>query len=79
VQHGAVVSLGYVVSNCLKQQQSQGNSDGCHDNTPMDTGIGEKLDLVKRALKRLSKSLVDCAVACECSFLLSLQFLWSPR
>lgn len=53
VQHGAVLSLGYVVGSCLNQHEPQ--EDG--DNT-MDTRSGEKDDLVKRALRRLSKLLV---------------------
>ena len=53
VQHGAVLSLGYVVGSCLSQHEPQ--EDG--DNT-MDTRSGEKDDLVKRALQRLSKLLV---------------------
>ena len=53
VQHGAVLSLGYVVGSCLSQHEPQEDSD----NT-MDTRSGEKDDLVKRALRRLSKLLV---------------------
>ena len=50
VQHGAVISLGYVVGSCLNQHEPQEHSD----NT-MDTRSGEKDELVKRALQRLSK------------------------
>ena len=53
VQHGAVVSLGYVVGSCLKLHEPQEDSDNA-----MDTRNEEKDDLVKRALQRLSKLLV---------------------
>lgn len=47
-QHGAIVSLGYVVSNCLRQPVGH-----CHDDNAMDTDSSGRADLVRRALKRL--------------------------
>ena len=48
-----MVSLGYVVGSCLRQHEPQEDSDDA-----MDTRSEEKDDLVKRALRRLSKFLV---------------------
>ena len=45
-----MISLGYVVGSCLNQHEPHEHGD----NT-MDTRSGEKDELVKRALQRLSK------------------------